>query len=192
MQMVLGVLGIYAKCNAGCPNGATTFMVTQSSNHPAATTWYDVLGREVQMQFAGFDGTPQHVTLENTYYNKRGQVSVETSPYYTGTVPTQTVFQYDTLGRVIHKITPGPSNIGSLDYDFDYNGYTKITTNPLGQTEKEVKNDLGQLVAVFDNQNHYISYKYDAAGNNTHINHNGISVVSTYDHFGGKSNASRT
>lgn len=174
------------KCNAGCPQGASYYMITQSSNHAAATSWYDVLGRETQKQFEGFDGSPQHVTLENTYYNKRGQVSVETNPYYTGTVPTQTVMLYDTLGRIISKQAPGPNNIGTLDHDFEYNGFTTTVINPLGQKETQVKNNLGQLVAVFDNQNHYISYEYDAAGNQTRINHNGIAVVSTYDHFGRK------
>lgn len=175
------------KCAGNCPLEATTYMVTQSSNHPQSETSYDVLGREVQMKFKSFDNTDVY---EYTKYNKRGQVKIETLPsdlpIYSSNIP-KNVFLYDTLGRVITKQSPLPGGgVGSLDYNFAYNGYTKITTNPLGQTEKEVKNDLGQLVAVFDNQNHYISYKYDAAGNNTHINHNGISVVSTYDHFGRK------
>ncbi|MBX7240359.1 MAG: FG-GAP-like repeat-containing protein [Bacteroidia bacterium] len=174
------------KCDASCPPEASYYMVMQQSGETAKRSWYDRLGREVLVQLDGYSGLAAHVTLEKTVYNKRGQIVTETDPYYTGSTPNQTVYQYDTLGRVIRKQVPAPNNIGTLNYDMQYKGLTLTTTNPLGQKHKEIKNTLGQLVAVMDNQNNVVTYEYDAAGNQTKIHHNGISVVSTYDHFGRK------
>lgn len=160
--------------------GETTVVIVQSSNHPQKEIYYDILGRQVRVITLSFNGT---VLFQTTKYNKKGNKEEESRPYYYNTVnPVKTIQYYDDLNRVIEKQVPGPS--GPVSYYYSYTGLSTKVTNPLNQTQTTLQNILGQTVSVIDNQGAFITYDYDAAGNNTKVNQGGIQVVNTFDHFG--------
>lgn len=129
-----------------CPtNGKYLVQVTPqnssgTANGPVSRVYFDMLGREIRSETEGFDGTKIY---KDTQYDSLGRVLQVSEPYYAGATPVWTTFQYDTLGRPIQQTAPN----GGLTA-MTYNGLTTTVTNPLNQTETQVKNSQGQLVSV--------------------------------------------
>jgi RHS repeat-associated protein len=168
----------YAYCSgvaggsAICPTyGAYVVTVTPqnssgTANGPVSTTYYDALGRVIEADTQGFDGTTIHVA---TAYDSAGHVHTVSRPYLTGATPVYTTFTDDVLGRVTQATMPDSSTTTTA-----YHGLSMSVTNNLSQTTTTVRNVNGWITSVTDALSHAVSYTYDSFGN----------VVSTTDSLG--------
>jgi YD repeat-containing protein len=129
----------YAICGT-CPAGGRYSITTASSGAPTTVAYFDALGREIQTETQGFDGT---WVRKDSEYDAMGRVSRVSRPYYAGATKTWTSFTYDILGRTLTRTDPNNAVTSTT-----YNGFTTTITNALNQTETRVKNSQGQLVEV--------------------------------------------
>ena len=150
------------------PNSVDNRILERTKNQPDVTTYFDNLGRDIRVESKGFDG---RTIITEKRYNFKGQISQESQPFYDGGAKYWIKYYYDALGRLDRTITPDNS-FSSIDYD----GLTTITSNPKGQTHTQIKDIVGQLKTVLDDQGNALNYSYDAVGN----------LLSTFDPAGNK------
>jgi RHS repeat-associated protein len=157
--------GLYAGINTPCL-ALAKYVVTATptasdgttQNGPWSKTYYDAYDRVVRSETQGFDGTA--IIRVDTEYDSQGRVARTSRPYYSSQTPKWTVMSYDALGRLVATTAPDGSQTTTA-----YSGYTTTVTNALGQRRTTVRNSQGQVVQTIDEQNHSLTYQYDAQGN---------------------------
>ena len=139
------------------PQYAKYYVSTKSSMEPESIEYYDALDRLIRTESSGFDGTK---IFTDDVYDAKGYITQSSFPYYANQSPVYKTMLYDDLGRVYSTTTPqkGTSTI-------NYNGLTVSATNELGQSNTQIKNNIGRLITTIDNQGNTVSYEYFADGN---------------------------
>jgi len=153
--------GVYTGTTT-CPTNAVTAVQVSTLNGttqvaPTKTTFYDVLGRVVETQTQGFDGT---TIVQDTIYDNLGRVYQVSQPYFAGKSPVYTTNTYDTLGRVLASTD---ANNGVTKYS--YNGLETSATDANGNATTKTMNGQYQVIAVIDAMDQVMSYSYDPFGN---------------------------
>jgi RHS repeat-associated protein len=146
----------FAGCAAGCPSLAVYSMTRQVDGQAPSTVYFDVLGREIRTETAGFDG---RTILQDRTYDTWGRPILASEPYYSGETIYFTRAEFDKMDRPVRITNPD----GSVTTT-SYRGNTIVDTNELLQTRTEVRNALGKMVEVLDAQSNRLRYRYDAFG----------------------------
>jgi RHS repeat-associated protein len=104
-------------------------------------------------------------SMTDTEYDALDRVVRKSEPYAQGSAQYWIEYKnYDPLNRV-HRIEhPDYPETGAMT-TIDYQGFATYTTNPLGQTQKESKNPLGQVIYTQDPMIGVTRFTYDARGN---------------------------
>jgi len=144
--------------------------------------YYDTLNRQVATTTQSFDGK---TIWKDTFYDDLGRVIQQSVPFFAGTDPSQilyTRFKYDALGRVTDTTNPDNSKI-----HVDYDNYTTVTTNPLGQKSTKITNAMGKIIKTIDNAGTITTFDYGPYGNMVLMkdNQEHASTI-TYDKLGRK------
>ncbi len=160
-----------------------------SPSAPYKRQYFDTLERVVRTQTLGFDGGgPAPTIVQDSEYNKLGQLTGQSAPYVLGTGLQAQVwsrYYYDELGRAIKEERPDPSATGGIATSrTTYQGLSTTVINALGQTKTSVKNSQGQVVQITDTQGSIITYAYDPVGNLTQTNAAGSITTLRYDEAG--------
>ncbi|MFA0463817.1 RHS repeat domain-containing protein [Vibrio sp. 10N.261.45.F1] len=165
----------------------SVFMVTtQTSQGGLSTTYFDKLGREVRTKQLNGDGK---TVMVDKAYDVKGQLVGETVPYFEGYFAGDATYwlqtTYDALGRPTAQTQP-TEDVGDLVATTRYQGLTATITGP-GTFEKvEQTNGLGQTVQIVENGQSTLRYTYDAVGNLTQTDTNGLITELSYDQLGYK------
>jgi len=174
-----------------CPAGDTAFYsLTTGGGQPSQYHCFDRLGREVRTATQGFDGSLIHI---DRYYDESGRPQRVSEPYFSGSTRYWNQTAYDALGRIDSVLAADGNH---LTYDYDQSAsacsvagaarQVKIT-NGLSQSQLELRNALGETVAVYDNACGAVSHTYDAVGNLTRVTGADGAVTTTiYDLSGRK------
>ena len=166
-----------------------------SSNNkigPFVRVYKDRMGRDVRSVTQAFDGSAQAsgkagaLVYKDTVYSPYGAKSIETQAYFAGSGSSTTSggndvglsqIVVDVLGRptTVYVADPnggaGTQSIGNYgsrrvaQTTYAYSGLATTTTNDKGQTRKEDKNALGELVRVTDASGATLIHQRDAFGN---------------------------
>jgi RHS repeat-associated protein len=166
-----GVNGGTTSCPAPAAYVVTTEPESPSNTQAGAipTTYYDSLGRVVDQDTQGLDGSDIRAV---TAYNADGNTLKTSRPYFVSLGPAHakyTIFSYDSLHRVTGATYPDSSTQG-----FCYNGLTTSFTNQDSQIKVTVRNDESQVSSVTDN----------ASGDCNATGITGPTSRYTYDAFG--------
>jgi RHS repeat-associated protein len=151
-----------------------TYIQEKTTNTPVATTWYDMLGREVKKSTQGFNGENIYVYM---LFDGKGRLSKKSEPYttYPSLWTSNTYDSYNRLTTVVH---PSGKAI-----NYEYNG-NEVTENDAGKTITKTYNANGDLLKVTDDAG-TISYSYQSDGQvKTITTPNNAQVVITYDSYG--------
>ncbi len=146
--------------NTQCPTGGALSLTTVTDGAPVSVAYSDALGRVIQTETQGFDGT---AILAVTEYDALGRVNKKSRPYFAGTPAVDIKwhsFTFDPVGRPLSETSPDGSIATTT-----YAGLTTSITNDKGQTNTRIKNVRGELIQVVDANNVIADYRYDAFGN---------------------------
>jgi len=202
----------YQYCNlvyigtASCPANGAYLMQTTPYAHdgatqdgPATKTYYDALGRVIDVDVEGFDGPGSGCTLAapcwirtTTAYDGNGNVAQTSRPYYvTGGTPQWTVYNYgttpDPYGRPVTVTAPN-NGVTTFTYTGLGNAGSQTSVkNALNKTTITQKNAQGLTSAVINALTKTTSYVYDAYGDLLTVTDPlGNQIVNTYDIRGNK------
>ena len=178
---------VYGNCAVNCPNGAAFSVTTKQAGGGEATEYFDVLGRSIQTQSKGFNGST--VTTQ-TEYDNLGRVKRKSQPYYNVNERYWAQSSYDILGRPVQVLTP--HSLQPIAQTVTYNGLTTTTSvtapnsgisllHGTTQTQVQKSNVLGEMIEVTDSRNGKVKYKYDAQGH--------LTLTTTTSHSNGGGNA---
>lgn len=146
---------------------------------PDSKVWYDVLGRGIKEQHAGFNN--QWSTTLMTYNTKR-QLVTQTTPHFVNETPIVTSNTYDAYGRLL--TTYNATSTVSKSYSLAGGTYTVTTTDNTGQTNSRVTDASGKLVSSSDKGGN-LFFSYDSRGLQTEVKHGTTTVIiNTYDPYG--------
>lgn len=180
-----------------CPSGTASAVSTSSADGGRGTQCFDILGRSIRTlgivlnDQTGFDWVATDVKYDNLgRIAKQSTPFTITSSYQQGAY--QSYFEYDLVGNTIKTSTPGGDlPYGSSSYLVDttvsYSNYSTTTVNSKNQSKTEIRNALGEVVRVTDDDNAQTNYFYDASGNLIRMvdAHDNISTL-VYDELGRK------
>lgn len=164
----------YGNClSVSCPSGAVFSIVTREASGSGVTEYFDVLGRSIETQQIGFNGT---LIVTRKEYDALGRVKRQSEPFYNFNTPYWSEFSYDILGRPLKVLSPTESL--PIEQAVTYNGFTTTTKvlsanlsaligSDIDQQSVQTVNVLGEVVEVIDDRNGKVNYKYDAKGNLT-------------------------
>ncbi|HEY0953926.1 MAG TPA: RHS repeat-associated core domain-containing protein [Roseateles sp.] len=181
---------------------------------PFVRVYKDRLGRDLRSVTESFDGADQAsgkkgvAVYKDAVYNDYGVKTIETQAYFAGSTSSTTsgssdvglsLTVVDVLGRPTHVHVADPNGLGGnkdigsfgsrrvATTTIDYQGLSVTTTNDKGQTRKEDKNALGELVRVTDASGATLIHQRDAFGN-LHKTKDALGNVTTltYDQRGRK------
>ncbi len=154
----------------------------ESSGQSGVTTFYDKLGRELRKVSRGFDG---RTVYQDTQYDALGRVARASVPYFYGETSYWVESEYDRFGRLIETRKPDTFG-GWLRSHVEYDRFWTTEINAKGQRKRTLKNAIGQTERVEEEEGAWISYEYDATGNLTQTNANGVVTTIEYDNRGNK------
>lgn len=138
----------------------------------------DVLSHEVKKGSKDMNGN--WVYVDNSF-NYKGQKIGTSEPYFASSSPTQWAsYEYDDYGRPI-KATAHTGKIVTTTY----NGLTATVTEP-AMSKSQTSNANGQVITAVDSPGGTITFKYDAMGNLTESDYDGIKLIMQYDQWGRK------
>lgn len=143
--------------NISCPVGAITRSEARLAGGAYAYEYRDILGRVIRRANVGFDG---RLIFVDTEYDSRGNVKLQSEPYYSGDNSSWNRYNYDRLGRDTSTYLAD----GSISFT-KHRGLDITKTNALEQTRQENYNALGELDEVIDHNGGRITSEYDALGN---------------------------
>ena len=173
---------LFKWCDSGtnCPSNALYLVgaIDDEGGSPE-TVYYDSRAREVRKQTHGFDGTAIYLDTE---YDARGRKARVSRPYFEGTTPKWTEYEYDALDRVIRVVAPNGATTTT-----GYAGRMTTVTNALGQSAVTTVNPTGKPVEDVDAAGSVTRHAYDALGNLIEtIDSLGNRISATFDVFGRK------
>ncbi len=138
--------------------------------------WYDELGREIQNDVKGFDGSYIYTVTE---YNTKGQVYRISEPSTSSSPSQWNTNSYDTNGRILGTTRPSGRN---TTYSYSSN---RVTNTTGGKTTWQETNSMGLVTTAHDNGGDII-YTYYPDGSVKTILTNGSTVSLEYDLTGNK------
>jgi RHS repeat-associated protein len=160
------------------------FKITESTGElPPVITYYDFLDRKVRIETVGFDGKSIYTDIK---YNRDGQVTNRSLPYFEGETIYWEEIEYNHLGRVIKKSSPGSDGKDLIESNIKYDGLKIETTNSENQKKTLIQDALGRTIKVEQEEDTYVSTKYDNFDNIIETDANGIKTKMTYDELGRK------
>ncbi len=178
----------YTLCEVDCLYGALLSKTTQdygnndAINGPSATTYYDMLGREIISTTTSFNGD---AICKDTQYDSNGRVQRTSLPYFAANESLCAIYSvnnkyqsmsYDELGRVIDTTHPS----GRVDRA-TYNGFISTHNKDvfgLNQITTKYKNSQDKVIRVTDNAGGNIFYEYDPSDNLTKVTDDQANVTS--------------
>jgi RHS repeat-associated protein len=125
--------------------------------------FFDALGRAKYEQSRGFDG---QIVVTERLYDNRGNVALQTNPYYAGAGSVSGVsMTYDSLGRVTETRRPrSDSDPTVVSEHLVYEGLKTRTFDGNGLESSEVANVLGTISRATDSAGKYTTYTYNGFG----------------------------
>ena len=147
----------YRWCEDNCPTNGSYYTVNQVTGQPTSFVYYDLLGRELESATEGFDGT---IIKTSKIYDEKGNIAQSSDPYYESSAPAWTMYEYDLKNRPV-AITEAGDRTSIMTYE----GLTMTSTNPEGQSEIQISDQLGRIISIEDNLGSTMSYAYDNFGN---------------------------
>ena len=178
--------------------GYTNDLLTQlsASNGDSLTFDYNANGRietvtnnNGQTNSYNYDPAGQYLlsvedvngTTSFSYDNPFDHTLVSSVTYSDG---SKVSYDYDHAGRLQQVIYGEGREALAYTYSYDANGGVTVI-NPDGETNKELRNEQGQVSQTIDASGRVTNYSYDAAGNLTGISSElGYSAGFTYDNNG--------
>jgi RHS repeat-associated protein len=155
------------------------YTLTQATGAPWEKTWYDQVGRKVEVETVGVKGTP--IKSAYTFNNKGELTRTET---IAGDLTTWEDVTYDERGRVK---TQNNSSGQDISYEYKYlNGLKEIKTiakTSEGNRTTTKTFDAGYLTSVTD-PGGTVDYQYKSVGSPGQINGPNASYSITYDEAG--------
>lgn len=164
-------------------------------------TLLDRRGRALRVITPRTDGSATRLAFQDQRYDVRGRLLGETLPYFSGTTPQWTAYEYDALDRRTREERPDGAYAA-----VDYKGLVQTRTNARGQVtvvtytpelkpERVVRADGGAVRFAYDAfarvtkvttpGGRESTYGYDGAGNrNLSTDPNGGKSEFRYDGFG--------
>jgi len=143
---------------------------TGAQNGAYSKTYYDAQGRVIRAETQGFDGTASRLVLQDTEYDRLGQVARKSLARYASDTVYWTSYTYDALGRVFQTYLPDGGAVANR-----YNGLTTSVTatvlnaastyGPSMQTTSQTRNLAGQVVTVTDANGKVLTRGFDPFGN---------------------------
>jgi RHS repeat-associated protein len=169
-----GTVGGSTISDANCPATAAVVATKSSAGGSSSSTCMDLAGRQIGSYATSFDG---QMTRAETRYDSLGRAIAVSEPAK-GVPSNFTQTRFDILGRpefVTHTLfitnTLGVATADHATTSIAYDGFT-ITTTSSGvvggsgdRVKTEVKNALGDLVSVTEQNERSITYHYDVLGN---------------------------
>ncbi|NQZ11383.1 MAG: hypothetical protein HRT35_29880, partial [Algicola sp.] len=143
----------YNWCAADCPAGAVYFIIKASDDRSPTVTYYSETGRELRKRTVAMDGRYNHIDRQ---FDSLGQNTHVSEPYFVGDTIYWTITVFDTQGRPVQTTNPDGSVTNT-----SYNGLTTTSTNVLGHIKVQVKDVLGNQLAVTDNAGGTILLNFD-------------------------------
>lgn len=171
------------------PEGASYYRWERKTGHPKSLVFYHKSGLELRQVAFGLKGEP--VFVDKAYDNRDRLCSV-TNPYKEGETPQYTVFEYDSINRIIAQTTPDGTR---TEYHYDGLSTTTIIvpTEGVEQSSTVTKNPAGWIKSCTDASNVTINYDYYADGTLAYsqVGSNAASRIEIqYDHWGNRSQLS--
>lgn len=154
----------YQWCASNCRNGAVYVQTSHSDGGSPVGAEIDALGRTIRRTTLAIDGREVYVDSDFDVMGHNTRVS---EPYFAGDLSLWNQIRYDEMGRAIETTEPG----GRVD-TVTFNGLTTTSRVDIygeNQSKVEVRDNLGNLVSVTDNNNQTITYGYDSLGRQTRI-----------------------
>lgn len=150
----------YLACSASLNCPATTAFVikTNSASGAKSYTYMDILAREIRAKTLAFDAT-RYLQVD-TYFDGKGNGVLKSEPYYTGDAPLWNLNVYSFDNKPVYT----RSADGAEGFVAHLNNQ-KIYTNHKGQERKEIFDDFGRLLAVYDHNGSHVNNMYDLDGN---------------------------
>jgi RHS repeat-associated protein len=173
-----------------CPQSTAYHAISRTGGRPSRITCHDRVGREIRTAVEGFDGS---YVYTDRYFDLSGRLERESTPFFPGDPQFWTTYSYDALGRNVFTDSAAGDD---LQYAWDTDAGNHCvpgevgmvrTRNALGQDYLEVRNTLGEIVAVHDELCGRVSYEYDAMGqlvSTTGVD--GSAIIARYDLAGRK------
>ncbi|MBX7138113.1 MAG: FG-GAP-like repeat-containing protein [Oligoflexia bacterium] len=152
-----------------------------SPGSPTQTAYFDLLDRRIRSGVAGLDG---RLSLEDTTYNSKMQLSAVSEPFYSGSPIYYTQYTRDAFDRPL-TVTNTKGAVTTYSYSAPANpiGHALISpaltrgrkvteTGPQGLITKRMYDDLGRLIQSQEQTNTQpfsmilsrTTYQHDAAG----------------------------
>ena len=166
-----------------CPQHATLRTEAITAGGAISRSYTDALGRTVRDETSAFDGRRIRTDTEFDLAGRNTRVS---APYFAGATPVWAETSYDVLGRPLLQVAPD-GGVTSIVRD----GWTTVTSNPLGQLRSEIRNALDELVEVIDPLGGRVEYVLaahgsirqviDSAGNTTTFSYDALGRKRTLD-----------
>jgi len=191
-------LTTYRTCSqVECPAGAAFRQQVETTASPRQWTYFDVLGRPVMQAAETFNVgvAGEDVAATCTDYTVTGQPKRVSNPFFLpGTVglagPTSienvcnstarkwTTTTYDALGRPTQMVRPDGSQA-----TIAYAGLSTTKTDPRANPRTELRNGLGEIVAVTDAAGLTMHYEYFADGSVKSVSRDATSGATVYNAF---------
>lgn len=162
----------------GSPSNSVVLRTETAGDGQVIKTWYDALGREIQISHKNFLGNEVYTT---TTYDAGGRAIKVSEPYYPGSTSSSILYhttEYDDFGRVLKQITP----LGTISYSYSGN-QTTINDGTKGYTTIRETDAGGKLKSVTD-PGGKITYTYGSTGNPTKIVCGSATHTMEYDLLG--------
>lgn len=173
------------------------YSVTQkTSGKPTQKTYYDILGREIQIATQRFDGSWQYIKKE---YDRRGRLSKVSQPFKDSGTIHWTTYEYDNYDRptsiveasgkttttsyLQNSVTTNENGI-TKTCEFDKIGLLTKVTDPAGTINYIYRADeqLKQVTAPGDITT---SFEYDSYGHRNKIIDPSFGTQTTNDYYNG-------
>jgi len=162
----------YHLCDASngyCGDGLLRYSVRVSDRSTAdveinhVDQFFDVMGRVKYEQKVGFSG--QTIGVQ-TLYDNRGNVAMQSNPFYVGAGTVSGVsHEYDLLNRLVRTQRPiSDADRAVVTEWVSYNGLTTTAIDALGGTQSKVASAWATVTRATDEAVKHTAYTYNAFG----------------------------
>ena len=154
----------YQWCSSNCRNGAAYVLTKHSDGGSPVRSEIDVLGRTIRTTTLAIDGREVYVDSD---FDQMGHNTRVSEPYFAGNTALWNQIRYDALGRAIETTEPN-GRVDTVTHD-GLTTTSRIDVFGKNQSKVEVRDSLGNLVSVADNNNQTITYGYDSLARQTSV-----------------------
>lgn len=161
---------------------AVYFVNSTRQGSPDSKVWYDLLGREIFSETEGINNGLSNTTFVERQYDQRGNVAIQTNPYFAGGTPAKTVNEFDAYNRLIKSTLDAYAT--NYSYSYASGQATVTTTTPANQQYSQTTDPSGKIVSATDNGG-TLTYEYFSHGQQKKIRLSGVESASMeYDIYG--------